>query len=153
MYLYIFFHIILLLTRLNKCLSSYDEFKWDDRLNVFTSVHQRRALFHNALPLPLFHNNSHLSLLLFSPGLKTQRLPAEAVQGQFILGLWQGTVVLSERGGGAPSAQLKYRLLVSLQANGNQLWGRFSFSGSRHSPREETLTLSQPRSTVPVQQD
>lgn len=89
-------------------------------------------------------HNSHLSLLFFSPGLKTQPLPAEAVLGQFKLGLWQGTVVLSEWGGGAPAAQLKYRLLVSLQANGNQLWGRFNFSGSKHSPREETLTLSQP---------
>lgn len=88
-------------------------------------------------------HNSHLSLLFFSPGLKTQWLPAKAVQGQFKLGLWQGTV-LSEWGGGGPAAQLKYRLLVSLQANGNQLWGRFNFSGSKHSPREETLTLSQP---------
>lgn len=79
-------------------------------------------------------HNSHFSLLFFSPGLKTQWLPAEAVQGQVKLGLWQGTVVLSEWGGGAPAAKLKYRLLVSLQANGNQLWGGLILAVARTAP-------------------
>jgi hypothetical protein len=66
-------------------------------------------------------------LVLLLPHLKTQAVPAE--RGQFKLGRWRGTVVLSEWGGepcstGAPAVELKYRLRVSLQANGNQLCGR-----------------------------